>query len=65
MADITMRRGEGYPLREACLRHKAQAHRYPSYFYRTPYNQEHRYCDHHWPMGSRAKKEPTPTCTTS
>lgn len=46
MADITMCRGDGCPLKEKCYRYKAHQSNWQSYFVEVPYNGKD--CEKFW-----------------
>lgn len=49
MADITMCKGDGCPMREQCHRFTVEPNPYwQSYFYGTPYDHENKSCDQYF-----------------
>lgn len=49
MADITMCKGEGCPLKDRCHRHTAVSNEYrQAYFNTSPYDSEKKECEHFW-----------------
>jgi len=58
MADITMCKGEGCPLKDNCHRHTAVPNEYrQSYFVTAPYDPEKGECKHFWDNERRRKHE--------
>lgn len=50
MPDITMCKGEGCPIREACYRYTAKPDKYlQSWFMKSPYDPEQKHCSHQMP----------------
>ena len=62
MADISMCRGEGCPLKESCYRHKAKKSEYwQTYFVEVPY--ENGECKYYWKLEPLKTKQNESTGT--
>lgn len=57
MADITMCKGEGCPLKDNCYRHKAVWDSYQSIFSETPYSTEKEQCEYFWLVEEKDEAE--------